>query len=194
MNYFTGIGATSITPDEDAFMVEIGILLTQRGLSLRSGKAPGSDRAFQKGVEIFMATGDYIRDHQIFLPWQKFEKDNGEVSGAYDVWNFDPDQVVAAEAIVSKIHPVWDTLTRGQRLFHIRNAFQPLGLNLNEPSKLLIACSDTDAGGLPRGGTRTAYKIALDNNIPCINIRGLGRGIVMDWINNYCPEIEGESE
>lgn len=188
MDYFTGIGATDITLEEGTFLNEIGFLLCQRGLSLRSGKAPGADQQFQKGVEQCMATGDYIRDHQIFLPWRSFEKDNIEVSFAYDVWEYTASQIEKAEEIVSKVHPVWEKLTRGQRLFHVRNVFQPLGIECDEPSKLLIACADRDSENIPRGGTRTAFKIALDWDIPCINIRGLGREIVMDWINKYCPQ------
>lgn len=188
MDYFTGIGATVLTPDEENFADELGYILAKRGLSLRSGKAPGADQRFQKGIERFMAEGDAIRDHQIFLPWPSFEQNNTVVSGIYDIADYTPEQVIAAETIAAKIHPVWASLTQGQRKFHMRNVFQALGLDCKTPSKLLIAIADTDGEGVPRGGTRTAYKIALEQNIPCINIRGLGRGIVLDWVNKYCPE------
>lgn len=191
MKWFTGIGATSITPDEGVFIEELGYELTKRGYSLRSGKAPGSDQRFQAGVEKAMSENDYIRDHQVFLPWRRFEESAPFVTGAFDIWNYTPEEITGAEAIAARIHPVWNDLTQGQRKFHMRNVFQPLGLDLKSPSSVLIACSDSDSNNHPRGGTRTAYLVALENDIPCINIRGLGREIVMDWINKYCPVIEG---
>lgn len=180
--YVTCIGATNITQIQFSIVQELGFFLCEQGYSIRSGRAPGADQGFQSGFEKALRESDVIRDPQIFLPWRTFEKDNGFTSNLYTRWDYSKESIQKASEIAATVHPVWNELTQGQRLFHIRNVFQSLGEDTETPSAFLIACAPQDKEGLPRGGTRTAYKIALDRGIPCINIDGLSRNIVYDWL------------
>lgn len=180
--YVTCIGTTEPTEAQFQFAQELGYFLCVQGFSIRSGKAPGIDQAFQNGFEKALAEGDYIRDPQIFLPWKTFEKNNVFVSDRYDRFNYSEESVAKASEIASTVHPVWQQLTPGQRLFHTRNVFQALGEDCETPSAFLIACALEDKEGLPKGGTRTAFKIARDRGIPCINFNGLSKELVYDWL------------
>lgn len=186
--YVTCIGATNLTEQQFSFCDELGFYLCEQGFSIRSGRAPGADQGFQRGMERSMNAAEFIRDHQIFLPWERFEKDNGFVSNEYAYFDYDKVDILKAETICATVHPVWEQLTRGQRLFHIRNVFQILGPDCETPSDFVIACAFEDKDGLPKGGTRTAYKIAVDRGIPAINIHGLSTETVYDWIENVMKE------
>ncbi|UKS72190.1 DprA-like DNA recombination-mediator protein [Klebsiella phage KpLz-2_45] len=180
--YVTTIGSTDLGQAHFSFCKELGFFLCEQGFSIRSGKAPGADQAFQSGFENSLSAADYIRDPQIFLPWKTFERDNVFVSDRYDRYDYSPESIAKAEAIISTVHPVWDRLTDGQKRFHIRNVFQILGEDVESPSAFLIACAPEDSEGLPKGGTRSAFKIARDRDIPCINIYDLSHQIVFDWL------------
>lgn len=190
MDYITVIGATDISPLEEDRIFNITDCLIKEGYSLRSGKAPGADQAAQRAAEKFSLSSDQIRDHQIFLPWKHFEKNAPEITSTWDIWDFTPEEIAAASEIAAKVHPVWENLNQAQRKFHVRNIFQPLGLDLKTPSKGLIACAPYNKDNEPTGGTRTAWKVGEMFDIPRINIRDISDRLVNLWIEQFL--IKGE--
>lgn len=190
--FVTLIGSTELTEYEWTLCSALGYYITEKGFSMRSGRAPGADQAFQNGAERFMATGDHIRDHQIFLPWKSFEHDNAFTSNHWAYSNYTPEEIGRANEICATVHPVWGVLTSGQRAFHTRNVFQSLGLNCNEPSDFLICCAaENKKTQLPMGGSRTAFKIAQDHGTPCLNIRHLSQDLIYDWVDKRIAELKG---
>lgn len=188
-SYVTTIGATDIGNAHFSFCEELGFFVCEQGYSIRSGKVPGSDQAYQIGFEKALRDNDFISDPQIFLPWKTFERHNVFVSDRYDRFNYTAENINKASEIIKDVHPVWDRLTDGQKVFHIRNVFQILGEDCETPSSFLIACAPQDKEGLPKGGTRSAYKIALDRGIPCINIYDLSHQMVYDWLEKVMGEL-----
>lgn len=183
--FFTGIGSTEVTEDEFSLMKMLAsvISVTFR-IGVRSGRAPGSDQAFQAGVEYSNHKCSLnnlpLAPLEIYLPWRKFEIDNPNTSKDNSIWEMD--HYDKASEICSTIHPIFDRLTDAQRKFHVRNVYQTLGKDLNSPSLFVLYCADEDKHGLPKGGTRTATKLAVDRNIPVLNIRGKTLTFIMDWV------------
>jgi hypothetical protein len=54
---------------------------------------------------------------------------------------------------------------------HQRNIHQVLGKDLSKPSSFLLACSNEDRNGDVKGGTRTAWMLAKQLDVPCFNLR-----------------------
>ena len=75
-----------------------------------------------------------------------------------------------AELIAAEVHPTWDRLSQGARGLHSRNCFQVLGSDLSSPSKFLVCWAQIDKHGVPKGGTRTSWVLATQNNIPRYNL------------------------
>lgn len=155
--YYAGIGSRK-TPDYILDLMEaVARKLRKDRMILRSGHAPRADQAFERGAGA---------DAQIFLPWPSFEQDV----------QIDPKAFVLVEPnlhaadIAANFHPVWDSLSRGARLLHARNAHQILG---PEPSARptpveFVLCWTPE--GKPSGGTGQAIRIAEDRGIPIWNL------------------------
>lgn len=183
MFWYTGVGSRDITGSEEDIIFNLAYHIAVIGGKLRSGNAPGSDLTFEDGHWAAYDDGlcDFLPD--IYIPWTGFEH------GEHPKDRYMSDRNLGYEwqnavALVSKIHPAWDYLKRGARALHTRNAFQPLGSWLSHPSKFLLACSDTDRRGIPKGGTRTAWVLAERYDIPCFNIRGRTQYEAESFINS----------
>ena len=186
MKYVTVVGSRDVSVEEYLLMVELGMWLAYCcGLYARSGKATGSDQAWQRGFEI----GDALRgrkgQHQIFLGWASFERKNGKTSDRYDIVPEKDALWEKATEIASRIHAAWDKVKPGGRLQHTRNVYQQLGPDLNTPSVMCLYCADDDKHGVPKGGTRTAVMLARENNIPQFNVRGKSLNEAKDWIRKH---------
>lgn len=186
MKYVTVVGSREVSVEEYLLMVELGMWLAYYcGLYARSGKATGSDQAWQRGFEI----GDALRgrkgQHQIFLGWASFERKNGKTSDRYDIVPEKDALWEKATEIASRIHPAWDKVKPGGRLQHTRNVYQQLGPDLSTPSVMCLYCADDDKHGVPKGGTRTAVMLARENNIPQFNVRGKSLNEAKDWIRKH---------
>lgn len=191
-NFFTGIGSTE--PDQKTFDtgVAIGTLISYVfGIGLRSGRAPGMDQAFQRGVEAGNAQremrGIPLAELEIYLPWKTFEIGNQNTSQDNAIWKYENNDL--AKEICSTIHPIYDKLTDAQRMFHHRNIYQALGKDLKSPSLFLLYAAEDDKHGLPKGGTRTATKCIKDRGIPVLNITGKSIFEVMEWVLSTLEEI-----
>lgn len=147
MIYYAGIGSRETPSYVLIIFEEIGEYLAKQGLTLRSGKAKGSDEAFEKGC-------DRVKGNkEIYLPWEGFEGSNSNLI----VKN------PKAFEIAEKFHPYWYNLKQGARKLQARNSHQILGKDLNTPSKFIICWTE---GGKGKGGTGQALRIAHHYGVP----------------------------
>lgn len=147
---YTGVGSREIPNEIFNRFIEIAAKLATSGYILRSGGADGSDSAFELGCDSVSGK------KEIYLPWPNF---NGNTSKLCRVSQ-------EAKDIAAKIHPVYGHLSRPVKLLHGRNVYQVLGDTLNKPSDFLLCYTKN---GEVVGGTATAIKLALMNNIPVYN-------------------------
>lgn len=170
--FYTGIGSRE-TPEEVCKQIRhLAGHFALSGFILRSGKADGSDYAFQRGVEL-MLKGTGLREDlhpyaEVYKPWPSF---NHQYCGDWDVELDNLPNVLEAEEIASKTHPAWDRLKQGARKMHTRNVYQVLGKNLKSPSNFLV-CYAPPVGdkGAVKGGTNTAVQLALQHDVPVFNL------------------------
>lgn len=150
---YTGVGSRE-TPEN--ILVRMRILadcLASQGFTLRSGGASGADRAFEEGCDL--STGS----KEIYLPWKSF---NGNSSPFY------PPSSEAINYLRTVLDPThFSRLSRSMILLHARNVHQVLGPDLSAPSKFIICWT---RGGKLVGGTATALKIAIKEDIPIYNL------------------------
>lgn len=126
----------------------IAKLLEKAGFTLRSGGADGADKMFENGV---------AEKKEIYLPWKGF---NGSDSEFYNICK-------DADETVDIYHPNPDILSAPARKLMARNAYQVLGTDLKTPSDFVLCWTP---GGLERGGTSQAIRIAKDWQIPVFNL------------------------
>lgn len=177
--YYTGIGSRDISVEEDQMMQRIARYLGRRGFILRSGKAAGSDTSFEKGHR---EVG--ISSPEIYIPWANF-KGGTPLEGDEIILPKFGEVFNKTVEMVNKIHPAPEKLSQGALKLHQRNCFQVLGFDLDTPSTLLIACGKEDKSGDVLGGTRTAWMIAKQYNIPCLNVRGKTTGEIEVWLKEH---------
>lgn len=197
MWWFTGIGSRDISDDERDMIFDLSYHAASMEGILRSGCAPGSDEEFEMGYEAAFRDGLTWRSPDLIVPWENFQpRDNSP-------WNRHrlSERILGsawqdAVKMVAEIHPAPSKLSQGAYKLHTRNMFQPLGQFLQNPSKFLLACSDSDKYGDPKGGTRTAWMLAKRYDIPCFNIRGRGMDEALDFIesivfnnHDYMPRL-----
>lgn len=125
----------------------------RNGWTLRSGAADGADSAFERGCDRVGGK------KEIFLPWRLF---NDHPSGWH---NPSP----AAARIAAEHIQWWDSLSDAVQKLHARNVHQVLGYNLKEPVACVIYWTE---GGVLKGGTATALKVARAYNIPSYWLKG----------------------
>ena len=150
MKYYAGIGSRDCPKEIASLMVKVAAWLSRRGYILRSGKAPGSDEAFEKGCD--MVKGE----KEIFLPWTGFNNSESNLV-VKDKRAFD---------IAKKYHPYYDRLGQGAKKLQARNSHQILGKDLETPCDFVICYTE---GGKEIGGTAQALRISKDYNIPVFN-------------------------
>lgn len=146
------------TPDEiQETLKQLATKLEDQWWVVRSGGAGGADSCC-----------NHVANKEIYIPWNNF---NGFYNGQNGAILADSRQSIVAEKIVSVVHPAWGYLKQGVKKLHTRNVFQVLGLSLDTPSKFVICWAPTTgSSGEVKGGTATAVKIALNNNIPVYNL------------------------
>lgn len=139
--FYAGIGSRNTPPSILILMSKWAAYLAQSNYTLRSGGAFGADCAFENGCDA--AKG---RKH-IFTAFQaKYRPE----------WR----------AHAAQFHPAWRELTAGAQLLHARNSPIVLGGDLNEPVDFVLCWTP---GGLTKGGTGQALRIADTAKIPIFN-------------------------
>jgi hypothetical protein len=159
--YVTIIGSRDAPQNVLNEITKLAEQLAEAGYILRSGRAPGCDQAAEQGYRQHFAKQDVNPDPymEIYLPWEGFEGSTSQLFNA-------PDE---AFEIAARIHGDWDKLTQGSQRLHARNVGQCLGRNLKTPSDFVLLWAKPTKFGV-EGGTNTAYKLALENNIPIYNL------------------------
>ena len=165
--YYTGVGSRDISQRSAVVLTYINKILASEGLVLRSGAANGADSICE--IAYRKATTSSI-DPYIYLPYNGFNgrresvDSNIYVGSNCDTWE-------RAIALAKSVHPAKQYLTGFALLAHARNCYQVLGHDLETPSKILVCAAPYDnKDGYVTGGTKTAYKLAVLNDIPVINV------------------------
>jgi hypothetical protein len=154
---YAGIGSRE-TPQEHLYILrDAAKYLAERGYTLRSGGADGSDFFCEKGCDLGGGK------KEIYLPWRDF---NGNGSDLYpdNLSNF-----FKAKEIAAKYHPAWSRLRDSVKKLMGRNTYQILGKNLDNPVDFVL-CYCPIENGEWKGGTAQALRIAKDKGIKIINI------------------------
>lgn len=146
--YYAGIGSRNTPPDMLLFMSKIAAILEQCGYVLRSGKAIGADKAFEKGIK---------------------DKNNKEIFIHSDAkpWSFE-----TVKKYIPKDRPSnfdsWQPYVRG---LLARNIMQVLGDSGDSPVDFLVCWTKVgDYQTSEVGGTGYALRCAIDNKIPTYNL------------------------
>lgn len=194
MRSYTAVGSRNTPGEFFSPMASLSKRLRELGWRFRSGKADGSDAIFQVGAQTVMKADLEGIYGEVYKAWHNFNTNPNpllpfETESGYKLYNWwdivieDKALISQAEEIVSEIHPFWkaekdaiaagkplkETMSRGAKSLHTRNAFQVLGKDLKSPSEFLVCYAKVDKYGIPKGGTRTAWMIAQQYGIPCFN-------------------------
>ncbi len=151
---YAGVGARATPPETLAAMTTMSDWLAKRGWHLHSGGAQGADTAFAKGADASART--------VFVPWQGFNKQEGDEFVVPS-----PDVLDRAKEIAASLHPAWDKCKDSDRLLHARNAAIVLGPNLDTPVDALMCWTED---GKTVGGTGMAIRIAEKFDVPVFNL------------------------
>ncbi|URC22724.1 hypothetical protein KASHIRA_01500 [Serratia phage vB_SmaM-Kashira] len=179
--YYTGIGSRDIPAEVVSIMEDAGYRLAKMGWVLRSGKADGSDAAFQRGMQKYVidsGISDYKRLAEIYIPWDNFT--GGQ--GLRDHWDISlnqidilfPEHSAMRKEWMSEVHPAPERLSQGAEKLHLRNVHQVFGPNLTDAfinqSKFVLYYAKEDKKGNPKGGTATAVNLAKKTGIRVLNL------------------------
>lgn len=154
-NKYAGIGARGTPPHIMEVEFELGKILAKEGWVLRSGRAAGSDMAFEDGC--LKGKGEM----EIYLPYPKF---NGAPKD-------DPRYIAnitnEMQALASTVVPHWGNCNGAARKFHSRNCCQILGRDLDDPVNMVLCWT---INGDVVGGTATGIRLAQRMAIPVFNL------------------------
>jgi len=146
--FYAGIGSRNAPKNILEFMEKIASVLEQCGYILRSGKAKGSDKAFEKGVS--NPNNKEIFTHKDAKPW-----------AFITVKKYLPNDRPAT-------FDSWQDYVRG---LLARNMMQVLGPMGNSPVKFVVCWTPMgDYATSEVGGTGYALRCAIDQGIPTYNL------------------------
>lgn len=164
MKWYAGVGSRD-TPDY------IGVIMTAMarqlelvGWKLRSGAATGADTFFEDGVS-------HVNNKEIFIHKDYAHGRRHNLSqNVYNAQRYA--DYAEAVRIASEVHPAWHRCSDSAKQLHARNIYQVLGPGLNPKfySRFLVCWAIPDIHGVPKGGTRTAWRVAELYNIPRFNL------------------------
>lgn len=150
-DFYAGIGARATPQVALDTIKHIARFLALDGYALRSGAAEGADTAFEEGCDSENGW------KEIYLPWPMFR---GHTSPLYGVSD-------EALELAKKHHPNWNSCSKYAQLFHGRNCYQVLGIDLKTPAKMVVCWTPE---GKVVGGTGQAIRLAQAYEIPVINL------------------------
>jgi len=153
--YYAGIGARSTPLEIQAWMSQVATWLETLGYILRSGGAPGADKAFEAGVT-------NPGNKEIYLPWAGFE---GYTLMPWTHMHYSTIHEQWAEAA----YPHWKKADYKTKQFMTRNSAQLLGTaDTSWVQSSFVVCW-TPRGGVI-GGTGQAIRMARMLEIPVYNM------------------------
>ncbi len=160
---YAGVGSRK-APDQVLRLARrVGARLAELGWVLRTGGAPGMDRAFEEGAR---EAGGRV---QIFLPWPGYEgyrEDDPAVA-----LDRPPFRGLPAGGEVSP--RLGGRLGRGVKALMARNAHQILGPGLDDPVRFVVCWTPDgaeEATGPETGGTGQAIRMAVAMGVPVFNL------------------------
>ena len=162
--FYSGIGSRKTPREILNVMYAFGAELASSGWILRSGRAPGADRAFEHGCSLTRG------DKRIYVPYR----------GSHGVQEESLPQVqilCTPEALkmAEQYHPNWNACSIYAKQYHGRNCHIMLGKDLNYPVQFVLCWTE---GGLGQGGTGQALRIARANKIPIYDMGHDPEGII----------------
>lgn len=168
--FFAGVGSRETPPEILSLMYHVGFFMGHLGWGLSSGGAAGADDAFQRGMTDCPACQP-VRQLRIYLinrHWELYRPDPSR--GLYNSLEFTDTWDQAIE-IATAARGSFERLGPAGRDLHTRNVFQVLHHTLKRPVQQLI-CWAKPVGrhGRVNGGTNTAVTIALQHDIPVMNL------------------------
>jgi hypothetical protein len=156
MRWYAGIGSRRTPPRFCAVATAIAELLHSAGYGLRSGHAPGADRAFETGAcerdEIFVVRR--MSPRHIVPP--------------------EDERYALATLVAATFHSAWGTRDEGARRRLIRDVYQIFGPALDDPVEFVLYWAKEDRHGTVAGGTAMGVALARATGIPAFNL-GLDR-------------------
>jgi len=186
---YTMIGSRSTPVSAQKVLIEFAYKAASKGFKGRSGAARGADACLEEGVKRFIREAGSPRTlvedlQEVYIPWQGFSGKNKNRYGILCVEDFDNRE--DGLALAENLHPASDKCSDAAKLLHGRNPYQILGKDLNSPSDFVVlwGVPESNQNPLVKGGTRTAMKLALDNDIPVYNtntVEGLNR--ILNFFN-----------
>ncbi|AJF40874.1 DprA-like DNA recombination-mediator protein [Vibrio phage phi 3] len=144
----------------------IGKLLDRLGYTGRSGNAVGSDIEWDKHLQMLH-----------ILPHNGHRSSEGLPKRYHDNVNYVALEVCPLhirEQALRIIRPIirnFDDRPESHRNLHLRNVFQPLGLDLKDHARLTVYTAPETRYGTVAGGTRSAVMISRNYGIPTYNLR-----------------------
>lgn len=160
MNYYAGIGARDTPEHILNIMHHIGGYLASVGWILRSGAASGPDASFEESA--LRAEGET----EIYLPWKGYNHHKSELNAGNYPFN------EKEKYFTARFHPAWPKCNPTTRLLHQRNTRIMVGMEalhgeMVKASRFVVCWTE---GGLLKGGTAQALRVAVAMNVPIINL------------------------
>lgn len=166
---FTGVGSRDTPLLMLTLIFYLSRKLASEGWGMRSGGARGADSAFYNGYMDYFnkVTNIHYLNVTVYVPDHNHKafhlyRQNCKVLA-------DMDNKDEAYKIAESVIPHWQNCNDYAKSLHSRNAYQVLGDDLKTPSNVFICWTLITKDSI-KGGTRTAYEIAKNNNIRIINL------------------------
>lgn len=157
---FTGVGSRYGAPiAAQKTATKITQWLCERGFLVRTGDAIGMDQVFREAGQ---GNCRYYAPHGRHNP----------IPGAVMI-SPDDEYYRQARDLTANTHPTFNVLGKFEKELHIRNAFEVLGDDLQNPAKFVLCWTPDGAEtktSRSTGGTGQAIRLAIKYNIPVFNI------------------------
>lgn len=169
-----GVGSRGTPANILDVMFQAGRALCDVGYLMMSGEADGADFTFHEGARSSPRYPEV--GFAAFIPWNGMRVDHsgGRVfedwtRGIYDASKFH--NYPQAEALALQARGSFEGLGRGGIGLHSRNPYQVLSPSLCNPVARLICWAEpVGKAGKVKGGTNTAVQVALQHNVPVVNL------------------------
>lgn len=157
---YAGIGSRRTPREICEVMCDLGESLGSVGYVLRSGAAIGADSAFENGCDI--AYGE----KEIYLPKPVWRGRTADERGVYFMKGNRKEAAELAAASWKDGPGSFMCLPEWLKSYHIRNTYQVLGMDLDDPVDFVLYWTP-----IPEtGGTTQALRMARARNIPCLRV------------------------
>lgn len=168
----TVVGSREAPKDVLILMILLGRLFSTLGHKQRSGDAYGSDRAFYYGA--LLDPNFKPNMFEAWLPRSPTRQRYADDITFLDFHNLMEGTQERCRDLVIHARGSLIGLNSNTLALHSRNVVQVLGPSLDDPSDLAVLYAKPvktkDGSSKVRGGTNTAYQIALDSNIEIWNL------------------------